>query len=259
MRPSHPLLALLESKHYVPVELHWPAISVRLLLTVAAGGLLGMERSKTGHAAGLRTTLLVTLAASVAMIQMNLLIDTNGKPQGSYAVMDLMRLPLGILTGVGFIGAGAIVRKNEFVTGLTTAATLWFATVMGLCMGGGQLILGSVSAAVGFAILWWLRMFEARLERYQSAELTVTVSSEQLTAQALGRHLRDAKFQIKSLSMAHSPSEHSRRFDCEVRWPATPEVTEIPRVVDELERLPGVVGLEWKTTASASNHRSPPL
>lgn len=121
----------------MPIELHWPAIALRLALTIAAGGLLGAERSKTGHAAGLRTTLLVSLAASVAMIQMNLLLPTNGKPPDSYAVMDLMRLPLGILTGVGFIGAGAIVHNNELVVGVTTAATLWFATVVGLCMGGG--------------------------------------------------------------------------------------------------------------------------
>ena len=124
----------------MPIELHWPAIAFRLFLTVIAGGLLGAERSKTGHIAGLRTTLLVTLAASIAMIQMNLLITTNGKPPDSYAVMDLMRLPLGILTGVGFIGAGVIVRKNELVLGVTTAATLWFATVVGLCIGGGQLV-----------------------------------------------------------------------------------------------------------------------
>jgi putative Mg2+ transporter-C (MgtC) family protein len=97
-----------------------------LLLTIIAGAVLGAERSKSGHAAGLRTTLLVTLAASISMIQMNLLIQTNGKPHDSYAVMDLMRLPLGILTGVGFIGAGAIVKKGEMVVGVTTAATMWF-------------------------------------------------------------------------------------------------------------------------------------
>src|SRR5579863_10516733 len=164
----------------MPTELHWPAIALRLILTVIAGGLLGAERSKTGHVAGLRTTLLVTLAASIAMIQMNLLIPTNGKPADSYAVMDLMRLPLGILTGVGFIGAGAIVRKNELILGVTTAATMWFATVVGLCMGGGQLILGSVSAAIGFIILWGFRYFERHVERYQLAELKVAVQGDQL-------------------------------------------------------------------------------
>ncbi len=128
-------------------EIHWPAIALRLLLTIIAGTILGAERSKSGHPAGLRTTLLVTLAASISMIQMNLLIQTNGKPPDSYAVMDLMRLPLGILTGVGFIGAGAIVRKGEMVLGITTAATMWFATVVGLCLGGGQVVLGSTATS----------------------------------------------------------------------------------------------------------------
>src|ERR1700733_5971146 len=100
-------------------EIVWQQIALRLALTLIAGGLLGVERSRSGHFAGLRTTLLVTLAASISMIQMNLLIQTNGKPQDSYAVMDLMRLPLGILTGVGFIGAGAIVRKGELTLGIT--------------------------------------------------------------------------------------------------------------------------------------------
>jgi len=67
----------------MPLQLHWFDIALRLVLTVAAGGVLGMERSRTGHPAGLRTTLLVTLAASIAMIQMNLLIQTNGKPADS--------------------------------------------------------------------------------------------------------------------------------------------------------------------------------
>ena len=122
----------------MPIEISWQTIALRILLTLIAGTLLGINRSKHGHPAGLRTTLLVTLAASVAMIQMNLLLPTNGKPHDSYAVMDLMRLPLGILTGVGFIGAGAILRKDNMVIGVTTAATMRFATVVGLCPGGGQ-------------------------------------------------------------------------------------------------------------------------
>jgi uncharacterized membrane protein YhiD involved in acid resistance len=131
LRSFHPGQTFLSASHRTSAmspELHWPAIAFRLVLTVLGGGLLGADRSRTGHPAGLRTTLLVAMAASVSMIQMNLLLPTNGKPADSYAVMDLMRLPLGILTGVGFIGAGAIVRKGDLVLGITTAATLWFAT-----------------------------------------------------------------------------------------------------------------------------------
>lgn len=233
------------------VEIHWPAIALRLVLTVIAGGLLGAERSRTGHAAGLRTTLLVTLAASVSMIQMNLLMSTNGKPHDSYAVMDLMRLPLGILTGVGFIGAGAIVRrKNELVLGLTTAATLWFATVVGLCLGGGQLILGCIATLVGFVVLWGFRWFESRVERYQRAELSITIAGDRFSAEDLRSRLEAAKFRIRSLSVIHSVSEGRRKLDCEVRWPSERGSAEVPAILNELEALPGIVQLEWRGIAS---------
>jgi putative Mg2+ transporter-C (MgtC) family protein len=227
-------------------EIHWQQIALRLALTVIAGGLLGTERSRTGHAAGLRTTLLVTLAASIAMIQMNLLMESNGKPASSYAVMDVMRLPLGILTGVGFIGAGAIVRKNELVLGITTAATLWFATVVGLCLGGGQMILGSVSTVIGFGVLWGLCAFENRVEHYQLAELHMSISDGGLSPQDLRVRLEAEKFHIKSLSITHLVSEGRKKFDLEVRWPSTGDNADIPPILTELERLPGLMLLEWK-------------
>jgi putative Mg2+ transporter-C (MgtC) family protein len=119
------------------IEVSWHDIAIRLLLTVVGGALIGMNREEHGQAAGLRTTLLVCLAASLSMIQVNLLLGVAGKAQNSFVVMDLMRLPLGILSGMGFIGGGVILRKGSIVRGVTTAATLWFVTVMGLCFGGG--------------------------------------------------------------------------------------------------------------------------
>jgi putative Mg2+ transporter-C (MgtC) family protein len=234
-------------------EVHWQQIALRLVLTLIAGGLLGMERSKTGHAAGLRTTLLVTLAASVAMIQMNLLLQTNGKPHDSYAVMDLMRLPLGILTGVGFIGAGAIVRKSELVLGITTAATIWFSTVVGLCLGGGQLILGSVSAVIGYIILWGLRWFEKRIERYQMAELRMSLDSNSLTPQQLRARLEAEHFHIKSFSVTRLVAMDRKKFDIELRWPSAHGSAAIPPVLAELEQLPGLIELEWKAIGTAPN------
>src|SRR5580704_14441663 len=112
----------------MPITIDWPEIALRLALAIIAGMLLGINRTERGMAAGLRTTLLVCLAAAVSMIQVNLLLGVAGKPPDSFVMMDLMRLPLGILTGMGFIGAGAILRRGEMVTGVTTAATLWLAT-----------------------------------------------------------------------------------------------------------------------------------
>jgi hypothetical protein len=79
----------------MPLNIGWGEIALRLALTVAAGILIGLNRSEHGHAAGLRTTLLVCLAASLSMLQVNLLLSMIGKTPSSFAVMDLMRLPLG--------------------------------------------------------------------------------------------------------------------------------------------------------------------
>jgi putative Mg2+ transporter-C (MgtC) family protein len=136
------------------LHLGWGEIGVRLALSLFAGALIGINRRERGHSAGLRTTILVCLAASIAMIEVNILLPTAGKPATSFISMDLMRLPLGILSGIGFIGAGAIVRRGDLVEGVTTAATIWYVTVMGLCFGGGQLALGMAALAIAIVVLW---------------------------------------------------------------------------------------------------------
>jgi putative Mg2+ transporter-C (MgtC) family protein len=159
----------------MPLHLGWPDIALRLFLTIVASGLLGFDRGVRGHAAGLRTTMLVALAAAVAMIQANLLLPVDGKSTGSFGVMDLMRMPLGILTGVGFIGGGAILKRGDIVSGLTTAATLWLTTVIGLCFGGGQNLLGAAGTLLALATLFALKRVEAVMPRERRARVVIRV------------------------------------------------------------------------------------
>ena len=123
----------------------WPDIALRIALAIAAGAMIGLNRGEHGLPAGLRTTLLVCLAACLSMIQANILIASTGRPADSFVMMDVMRLPLGILSGMGFIGGGVILKRENLVLGVTTAATLWFVTVLGLCFGGGQIALGIIA------------------------------------------------------------------------------------------------------------------
>jgi len=160
----------------MPIEPTWAEIAVRLLMTLIAGAVIGLNREARGHAAGLRTTILVGLAAAVAMIQANVLLTVGGKTSDSFGVMDLMRLPLGILTGVGFIGAGAILQRGDLIIGVTTAATLWIMTVIGLCLGGGQLALGSAATILAVITLWTLRALDARIPREHRAIIVVSAS-----------------------------------------------------------------------------------
>lgn len=141
----------------MPIVLQWGDILARVALSLVAGALVGFDRSEAGKTAGLRTAMLVCAAACLAMLQVNALLGQSGKTPQSFAQLDLMRLPLGILTGMGFIGGGAILHRDGLVTGVTTAATLWFVTVIGLCIGGGQLQLGALGLAVGLVVIWPLR------------------------------------------------------------------------------------------------------
>src|SRR6185437_15655189 len=147
----------------MPVTISWQEIAVRLAWAFVGGLVIGINRGERGRPAGMRTTLLVCLAAAIAMIQANVLMGMRGKTSDSFVVLDLMRLPLGILSGMGFIGAGAILRKGNMVLGVTTAATLWFTTVMGLCFGGGQIGLGAAALALALLTLWGLKAVEERM------------------------------------------------------------------------------------------------
>ena len=159
----------------MPLYPTWGDIALRLVLTMIAAGIIGFNRGIRGEAAGLRTTMLVGLAASVAMIQANILLSVGGKTTDSFGVMDLMRLPLGILTGVGFIGGGAILRRGDLVIGVTTAATLWAITVIGLCFGGGQLGLGVAATLLGGVTVWGLKWIDVHIPRQQRGVLLINV------------------------------------------------------------------------------------
>jgi putative Mg2+ transporter-C (MgtC) family protein len=229
----------------MPLELGWKEIAFRLLLTVIAGIFVGYDRSDHGKAAGMRTTLLVCLAASVAMIQVNLLLPTAGRPTDSFITNDLMRLPLGILTGVGFIGAGAIMRRDNIIIGVTTAATLWLVTVIGLCLGGGQLVLGTVTTVLGIAALQGLRWVEGRLRRQIRTRLSVVIADTGPSESALCRRLAEAGLSISGTRIFINRSEGYRELVFELRQFRLAEDTTTPAVIAELANDSGVIKLRW--------------
>jgi putative Mg2+ transporter-C (MgtC) family protein len=159
----------------MPLYPSWQDIALRLAMSMIAAALMGLDRGARGHAAGLRTTILVGLAAALAMIQANVLLPVSGKTPASFSVLDLMRLPLGILTGVGFIGGGAILKRGDIVRGVTTAATLWVTTVIGLCFGGGQLGLGVSGTGLALITLFVLDWLDRRMPRQYHARLIIEV------------------------------------------------------------------------------------
>lgn len=220
-------------------------IAVRLLLTVIAAAAIGLERETKSRPAGLRTTLLVALAACVAMIQANLLLAIRGKAPDSYIVMDVMRLPLGILSGMGFIGAGAMIRRGDLVTGVTTAATLWFVTVLGLCFGGGQLGLGLAGAVLGLLVLRGLKWFERRWFHTETALLSLVEGPTGPTEQELTDLFALRGCRVEKWSISYSKRDANRKLSCDVHWHGHDPSGQLPSLLKTLAQREGVLELEW--------------
>ncbi len=229
----------------MPLNLQWSDIAIRLLCTIVAAGLIGFDRGEHGRPAGLRTTILVALAACLAMIQVNLLLPTAGRPANSFVMNDLMRLPLGILSGMGFIGAGAIVRRDNFVVGVTTAATLWFVTVIGLCFGGGQINLGLVGSAIGVVVLTGLKTVEDRIRSDREARLSIFLDPSGPGENEIRTSLAQAGFRISSCAFDYSQEARNTQLSCELHWRAATDENSVPEVIRALGGRPGVIRIAW--------------
>jgi putative Mg2+ transporter-C (MgtC) family protein len=232
----------------MPLTLSWQQIAFRLALALVASFIIGLNRDEQGKSAGLRTTMLVCLAATLAMMQANILLPTSGKTSSSFGVLDFERLPLGILSGIGFIGAGAILRRGRFVTGLTTAATLWVVTVLGLLFGAGELILGSVGSAVVFLTLWGLRHVEQMLHAERSGTLWLRLDdSFTLGEQQLRTEIASSTCRIVAWAATFDSSGALRAVRCDVQVVAQRDAPPSPDFVHRLAESPSVARLKWRS------------
>jgi putative Mg2+ transporter-C (MgtC) family protein len=235
----------------MPLTLTAGDFALRLGLSAIAGALIGINRGEHGRPAGLRTTMLVCLAAAGAMLEANFLLSTTGKAANSFVSFDVMRLPLGILTGMGFIGGGAIVKRPDLVHGVTTAATLWIVTVVGLCLGGGQIALGIALAALTLFILWSLKRAEAYLRRDRSATCALTLAADGPPEPQLRSRIEADGFRITMVAVTYVDQASSREYRYDVTWRDGGE-GEPPAFLSELASQVGVRKLEWEPRGSAA-------
>jgi len=130
-------------------------VTLKLLLAVALGGLIGVERETSQKPAGFRTNILICLGATMMMVLSRLVLEGN---EG--ASIDLMRMAAGVITGIGFIGAGTIIQARGMIIGLTTAATLWVVAGLGLIIGAGYYVIAIIFTATIALTLVIFRQFE---------------------------------------------------------------------------------------------------
>jgi putative Mg2+ transporter-C (MgtC) family protein len=149
--------------------LGWPAEAfVELLLAAFAGGMVGLEREVRGRQAGFRTNILVAVGSALVMIVSNRIAfhDWPHSPEPYVNInIDPARIAYGVMTGVGFLGAGVIVHYRGSVRGLTTAASIWCVAGLGLASGLGLYLLAVFAALLVVVALWLLDHFEEMLPK----------------------------------------------------------------------------------------------
>lgn len=226
-----------------------PELLLRIALTALAGFILGVERERHGRAAGLRTTLLVSLSSCVAMIvsdsfYLDSLKDTTAA--GSWHP-DPARLAAGVLTGMGFLGAGVIIRQSNYlIRGVTTAATMWFATVMGLAFGAGAIGIGVVSSTVVFCILFFVPSIEKHIKDDWYSDLTVQLAGDGGSIEAIVDELKALGVRVKGVDLESDHQRSLRRITFHLKYKKG-DLVKIPlEITERVGSLPGVQMTHWQ-------------
>jgi putative Mg2+ transporter-C (MgtC) family protein len=143
-------------------------LSVRMVLAVVLGGLVGIEREWSNHAAGFRTHILVCLGSTTIML-LSIYGFSEFVDEPNVRI-DPARLAAQVISGIGFLGAGAILRNGSVIKGLTTAASVWVVAAIGLCVGAGFLFVACLCTFLVIISLFVLNKWEKHLMRHRKRQ-----------------------------------------------------------------------------------------
>lgn len=207
----------------------------RLGLAALLGSVVGFERERLQWAAGIRTHMLVCMGSCLMM-----LVSAFGFSealQQAHVVLDPSRVAAQVVSGIGFLGAGAILLRGQVVRGLTTAASIWAVAGIGLAVGGGLYFAAAASTGIIVLILAGVKPIEeAYRSRKLSSDITVIAERGSLSFDALKKLARVRSGQIRRYVIEPIEAEDLERLKLSLVH-VTP--SDVEQIVQRLERLPG--------------------
>jgi putative Mg2+ transporter-C (MgtC) family protein len=228
--------------HELPT-LNWDESLLRLALAAALGGLIGVEREIREREAGLRTHMLVALGSALFTIVSAYGFHAFLASGQSVVRADPTRIAAQIVTGIGFLGAGAIIRQGLSVRGLTTAATLWVVAAIGLAAGAGYYSAAVITTALVLVSLWPLRIAAYKLlHRYRAEEGRLLVELHAGTSPgAVIDEVERTGARIETIEVSQEGDR--RRLELDVELPKEGQAaTVVARVAD----VDDVVEVRWR-------------
>ena len=227
----------------MPHELPLSEMLLRLSLALGCGLVVGAERETHGRPAGLRTTVLVSVAACVAMLlseslQYRYYIPTNFRA-------DPARMSAGVLTGIGFLGAGSILRQENVIRGVTTAAMLWFVTVMGLAFGAGELVLGGIGFVVALIVLFVLTHVERHLQDDWYVTCTVLCGAQGPSEDQIRDYIHGLGIKVQRVELEYDVVKSQRTMRCYLKLKRQKAFDLAKQLVRHFSALPDVLDVKW--------------
>ncbi|TAK85192.1 MAG: MgtC/SapB family protein [Betaproteobacteria bacterium] len=214
------------------------AIVERLMLATAAGALIGLERSYHGRPAGFRTHTLVSIASALLMLVTayeSLWFETTTQAR---ITLDPTRMAQGIMTGIGFLGAGVIMKEGLSVRGLTTAASIWITAAIGVLVGVGFYFPAAISVALTLGVLSFFRWIESKLPRLSYAQLVIRFPPESLIEEKdLRRLVQKHGFSVANLNYRFERFDGFAEYRMTIR---SPDTNGTNRLFDALRATPCV-------------------
>ncbi len=210
-------------------------IILRLLIAAGLGLVIGYERERQDHAAGLRTHMILVVGAALAMaISINVATVLGGQNRAG----DPARIAAQVVSGIGFLGGGVIFRFGANIRGLTTAASLWTVTIVGLTVGAGLFWAGIAATALILFILTLLNYFEEHfLSTYNRIHLELQAVYRQSLVEDVKKTMEHIKGKLGMLNITRDLSGNKITLDILVRVPSKEQVE---NVVDSLASIPGM-------------------
>ncbi|MBP3930882.1 MAG: MgtC/SapB family protein [Peptostreptococcaceae bacterium] len=177
-------------------------IIIRLLVALIIGGLTGLERERSYQFAGFRTHILVSVGSCITSItSLMLFLEYSGQSN-----LDPARLSAQVLSGIGFLGAGAILKTSSGITGLTTAAGIWATACIGITIGYGQYVLGIFAWLLVMTTLYILRYIDIFLFRKKQNIITIKVDDINSISKLYNK-LEKSQIKIKNIDVVNDISE----------------------------------------------------
>lgn len=219
--------------------MHDGAFVARLLAAMLLGGIIGLERQSRGRSAGLRTNILVCLgSAAVIVAFQKLYFDADPGVQSAIR-MDPARAAAGVITGIGFLGAGTIVKSQDFVRGLTTAASIWVVSAVGITVGLGEYTIAVALTLLVLLTLYALHRIQINTDQY--APLGLVWSGDTSILVEIENQLTNGRAEILTRSVTRQPKTGLCRATLHLRFRNKGPVWAILKELQEDERFDEVI------------------